>query len=124
MLDFHQKRKVRGIMYHKVTLGFLAVLTLLSLHSTWSVFKKEKESENLMNISLEHVKELRKRNEDLQSKIDKLATVTGIEEEIRTKFSVAKDNENLVVVVPVDSSKASTTSPKTNLWQKIKNFFK
>lgn len=124
MLDFHQKRKVRGIMYHKVTLGFLAVLTLLSLHSTWSVFKKEKESENLMNISLEHVKELRKRNEDLQSKIDKLATVTGIEEEIRTKFSVAKDNEKLVVVVPVDSSKASTTIPKTNLWQKIKNFFK
>ena len=123
MLDFHQKRKIRSIMYHRITLVALSVLVLIILHSTWVVYKKEQESEEMKNVSLEQVKELRQRNDELTSKIDKLATVSGVEEEIRSKFSVVKDNENMVVVVPDKDSEASTTGSKISFWRKIWSFF-
>ena len=113
MLDFQQKRKVRAVMYHRATLGALFLLVLLALHSTWAVYKKKRTSDEIKNITLNHVSDLRKRNEDLQEKIDKLATVSGIEEEIRSKFSVAKDDEKMVVVIP-SSEKEVSTSTKRN----------
>ena len=119
--DFHQKSKIRGVMYHKVTLGILAVITLVMLHSTWSVYQKKVESEGLKQISLQNVKELEERNAALVAKIGRIDTQPGLEEEIRSKFSVAKDNENVVVIIPNQSEKASTTPKSVNFWAKIKN---
>ena len=122
MLDFQQKRKWRGVMYHKITLVILFIFVILALHSTWSVYKKKRESEKMKNISLIHVKELQSRDAQLKLKIERLSTPTGLEEEIRSKFSVAKDNENMVVVVE-DQNTEATTTPKVSFWQKIFNFF-
>jgi propanediol dehydratase small subunit len=91
-------------------------------HSTWTVYKKKQSSQEMKDISLQNVIELRVRSEDLKSKIETLKTDTGIEEEIRSKFNVTKDNENMVVVVDDEKNVASTTAPKANLWQKIINF--
>jgi hypothetical protein len=84
---------------------------------------KKRESEKLKESSLQSVLDLRERDEELSQKMEKLKTPEGVEEEIRTKFGVAKENENVVIIVNEDSNaKASTT--KTSLWQKIKNIFK
>ena len=123
MLDFQQKRKFRSIVYHRVTLGILAVVVLIILHSTWVVYKKKKESDLMKNVSLEHLTELHDRNDELQEKIDKLATVSGVEEEIRSKFSVAKDGENMVVVVHGEDSKPAVATTSISFWQKVKEFF-
>ena len=123
MLDFQQKRKFKAILYHRITLVVLAVLVLLVLHSTWVVYKKERESQDMKNVSLQHVEDLRQRNDDLNSKIDKLATVSGVEEEIRVKFSVAKDNETMVVIVPSQEALATTTKVDVGFWEKLKNMF-
>ena len=109
-------------MYHKITLVILFIFVILALHSTWSVYKKKRESEKMKNISLIHVKELQSRDAELKLKIERLSTPTGLEEEIRSKFSVAKDNENMVVVVE-DQNTEATTTPKVSFWQKIFNFF-
>ncbi len=123
MLDIQQKRKVRVFMYHRVTLVVLFVLVLFALHSTWSVYRKKIDSEEMKEISAAQVDGLKKRESDLESKIDKLATVYGVEEEIRSKFSVAKDGENMVVIIPDEKQKASTTSQKKGVWYIIKNLF-
>ncbi len=123
MLDYGQKRKVRSVMYHKATLVILAVLVLVMARSTWIVYQKKISSEEMKNVSLQNVEELRSRNNDLTAKIERLGTQTGIEEEIRSKFSVVKEKENMVVVVEDQNSEISTTSPKTGLWNLIKSFF-
>ena len=123
MLDIQQKRKVRAVMYNRVTLGFLFVLVLLALHSTWRVYNKKMASEQMKNITMEQVKGLRDRNSDLEAKIDELATVSGIEQEIRSKFSVAKDNERMVVVVPSTDSEATSTPRSIGFWESLKNYF-
>lgn len=121
MLDFHQKRKVRAVMYHRATLIILSILVLLSIHSVWSVYQKKSISEQAKNVALKHTEELRSREGELQANIGRLKTGTGIEEEIRSKFTVAKDGENMVVVV--DDSRSGTSSPETSFWQQIKDFF-
>jgi cell division protein FtsB len=122
MLDIQQKRKLRSVMYHKVTVSVLFLFVLLSIHSTWSVYKKKRESEEMKSISLANVIELRDRNEALQDKINRLDTPAGVEEEIRSKFSVAKENENMVVIVPDSSSSSTKNKGNESLWAKFKNF--
>ncbi len=122
MLDIQQKRKLRAVMYHKYTLVVLSLVLVFFIHSTWVVYAKKIESENLVVLSKDRLHSLKSREEDLTNKIDRLNTEAGIEEEIRSKFSVTKDNENMVVVVQDKENQTSTTTPKIGFWQKIKNF--
>lgn len=124
MLDIQQKRKLRSFMYHKVTLSLLFLMVLVFIHSTWVVYKKKVESEELMNISKERVISLKEREVDLNQKISRLDTEVGIEEEIRSKFSVTKDNENMVVVVSREEKVATTVPEHLSLWSKFINWFK
>lgn len=122
MLDFQQKRKVRSLMYNRITVGVLGVLALLFIHSTWQVYKKKIESEEQRNISLEHVQELRDRDSELKSQMASLETTAGVEAEIRSKFSVAKDNENMVVIISDDDAQSSTTVPAASIWSRIRGW--
>ncbi len=122
MLDFQQKRKIRSFAYNKFTLIALFILVLIFLHSTWVIYQKEQESQRLKNISEQHLEELKYRNTDLEARMERLQTDSGIEEEIRSKFTVAKEGENMVVVV--DDQNAATTSPQpVGFWQKLKAIF-
>jgi cell division protein FtsB len=122
MLDFHQKRKIKSVVYNKVTLIILLLLVLMVARSTWVVFKKERTSAEMKNLSLKNVQELRDRNKELELKIKELETGTGIEEEIRLKFDVVKGDENMVVVVDDKNSDMSTTTEKVGWWEKVKYF--
>ena len=122
MLDFQQKRKVRGFLYNRITIGVLLLILIVLLRSTWAVYQKKIESENFKEASLKNVESLRARSSDLQSKIDRLATKQGIEEEVRSKFSVAKDNENMVIIVP-DNSTTTAEVAKTDFWSRLESFF-
>ena len=113
---------MRTVMYNKVTLVVLFVLVIMVFHSTWNVYKKKTESEDMKNLSYQRVEELRGRSNELQAKIDRLSTQTGIEEEIRSKFSVAKGDENMVIVVDEDGS-SSTAPVKHGFWAKFTGFF-
>jgi cell division protein FtsB len=124
MLDFQQKRKVRSFMYNRITIGFLSVIILLVLHSTWVVYRKKVESERVKQNSLKNVESLRARDQELQEKIDRLSTKQGIEEEVRLKFSVAKDDENIVIIVQDETASTGEKIKKQGLWDRIKSVFR
>ncbi len=123
MIDFQQKRKIRFVAYHKVTLVILFIIVLIFAHSTWVVFQKKRESEAMKNISMKATEELRQRDADLKSKIERLGTASGVEEEIRSKFNVVKNNENMVVIVDDQSSTTQTVILPVGFWGKIFDFF-
>ena len=122
MLDFQQKRKIRAVMYHPATLVVLGLLVLIFAHSTWTVWQKKVESDKMKRISMQNVAGLESRDADIQAKIERLGTDPGIEEEIRSKFSVAKANEAMVIVVD-DKTATTTTPPPQSVWQKMWRFF-
>lgn len=124
MLDIQQKRKFRSILYHRITIGILFVIVILALHSTWKVYMKKRESVMLKDASLVRLNELELRNNDLETKINKLNTTSGVEEEIRSKFSVAKEEENMVIIVREEDISSSTHTENATMWSKIKGLFR
>ena len=123
MIDFQQKRKVRSVMYHKVTLVILGILVLLSLRSVWLIYQKQRESEELLKTSQQHVADLTARENEVHNEINQLQTPEGVEAEIRSKFSVAKIGENVVLIVDSTASSSQGKSPGKSWWQKIVDFF-
>lgn len=109
--------------YSRVVIGILLLVVLFMAHSTWTVYKKKMASEEMKNISLQNVEDLRRRNKDLESKINRLDTTPGIEEEIRLKFNVVKGDEDMVVIVDDEVNGDSATSSSSGFWQKIKKLF-
>lgn len=124
MLDFQQKRKVKSFLYNRVTAGILLVIVLLVARSTWSVYQKQMESESLRKLSEKKVLELELRNKEINDKIQALDTAPGLEREIRSKFNVVKEKENMVVILDDTNSNNYNSTTTKSFWQKVKNFFK
>lgn len=124
MLDFQQKRKVKSFMYNRVTIGILFVIMLFVTRSTWSVYQKQIQSESLKSLSEKKVLELELRNKEINDKIQALETSQGIEKEIRSKFNVVKENENMVIIIDENKDNDSVSTTTESFWKRIKNFFK
>ncbi len=122
MLDSQQKRKASQIMYHKVTLVTMAIFAVFVLHFTWVVHGKKIESDELKNTSLKYNQGLEKRQTELVAQTERLNTEVGKEAEIRLKFSVAKEKENIVVIVD-DTPATNTPIEEKSFWQRITDLF-
>ncbi len=124
MLDPVQKRKLKGFLYHKTTLLCLLLLVLYALYSTFSVVIKQRESERLLSISAEQLEKLEKRHADIQYKIDNLGTTAGLEAEIRSRFSMAKEGENVAIIVTEKKDEAVPTPPAKTFWERFLSIWK
>ncbi len=125
MLDFQQKRQIKKVIYSRVTIFILFVVVIFLARSTYSIYKKEQLSSANYNETKKEYDSLKERQTMLSSEISSLKTDTGIEEEIRSKFNVAKPGETVVVVV--DNTASSTTNSNgqnLSLWQRLLNLFK
>lgn len=127
MLEFQEKKKLRNILYSKVTLIALFVVLIFIARATFSVYYKQKVSgENLSKVK-EEVAELKKREKMLNSEIDRLKTDKGTEEEIRKKFMVGKAGEQVIIIVDDDKSNkngAVGDDEDKSIWDKFIDFFR
>jgi len=99
MLEFHERRKLKRLLYSKVTLVVLLVVAALLLHSVWNVYQKEHGTRIIKAKRLEELNSLRGREAALQAEIDRLNTSRGVEEEIRKKFEVVREGESVIVII-------------------------
>ncbi len=99
MKEFQSKNTVKKRIYSKTSIVILAILLLLTARGVFSVYQKER----LTRIEVERVQrekeELQKRYEVIRDNSEMLKSKEGIEAEIRTKFDVIKEGEEVVVVV-------------------------
>lgn len=99
MREFSQKRRMMKKIYSIPVLIFLLIILFFVLKGTWGIFKKSSFSEK-QRIAVEaELIALQERKNSIEKKIQRLNTETGIEEEIRSKFDVAKEGERLIVIV-------------------------
>lgn len=99
MFDFHEKRKIRQIVYSKVFIGSLLVLSLLIAHSAYERFRVERDMALKRDEKAEELLKLKERASVLESKISHLENERGIEAELRSRFDVAKEGEQVVVIL-------------------------
>ena len=125
MLEFQEKRKIKRLLYSKITLVCLLLLIALLIKMVWGVYEKQAlTADNLAKTSAS-LETLQAREEMLSSEIDRLKTKSGTEAEIRDKYGLAKPGEEVITIVDQDNSTSSdTASSDDDLWQKIKDWFK
>ncbi|MCX6717598.1 MAG: septum formation initiator family protein [Candidatus Taylorbacteria bacterium] len=120
MVDFQRKKNIRKVIYSRITIFVLFVVVIFLLRAVYDIYKKERVSFKSVASVEENYNDLKNRQSMLKSEIERLNTDKGVEEEIRSKFSVSKPGETVVVIVD-NSSNTSTDSENTgqSFWQKI-----
>ena len=125
MLDFREKTQLRKIVYSKVTLVVFALILFLVARGAWGMYDKSVEASAKRDAAAKQLVDLVAREKELNSDIDHLSTDRGIEEEIRNRFMVAKEGENVIIVSDPANKETpnSITVPddtlQPSLWQKM-----
>jgi|SRR3989344_172619 len=123
MKDFKAAQRIRRKLYSKTVFVILAVITLVLLKGAWGVFQKQQESgKNLARVEKELVT-ASERQVELEQSVKNLETIQGIEEEIRSRYSVAKPGEEVVLIVDPPVPDDGTLSERGSSWSKIKKWF-
>lgn len=124
MDDFRQKQKMRKVMYSKWMFGVLGLLLCVMVWKTWGIFQKERMAHRVLEESrLEHAA-LAQQAEELSTDIDHLNTEEGLEEVVRDRYGVAKDGEQVIVLIEEESTEFSKEGEETGFWAKVKAFFR
>lgn len=125
MFDFHEKRKLRSFVYSIPSLIILGTVIILLIYSVWGVFQKERETQFKKNVRSTVLEELLGREEELQAEIDRLNTKRGIEEEIISRFEVARPGERVLILVDIPPEEdTDTLNRRPNIFQRFLNIFR
>ena len=94
-----RKRKIKQRVYSWPVVMLLVVVAFFFMTNTWDVYKKYSESrKNIAGLAESNQRAL-ERQEELKKQIGYLQSERGLEEEIRQKFNVAKEGEQVIVIV-------------------------
>lgn len=127
MFKFQEKKRIRNILYSKITLFAIFVILIFLVKATFGVYYKNKVSGENLSKAKEEIAELEKREKALNSKIERIRTDKGTEEEIRKKFMVGKVGEQVIVIVDenkINKNGKAESDEKEGIWSKFLNIFR
>ncbi|MCM2339450.1 MAG: septum formation initiator family protein [Burkholderiales bacterium] len=99
MKSFQKNKRFNRLFQSKVFLLFLGIVLLVSFYSIFGFMNKMRETVKNKNIVRDKIEELEKTKEKLNLDIKKLDTKDGTEESIRQKFGLAKEGEEMIMIV-------------------------
>ncbi len=120
MAEFQKNKGWQNILYSKLTLTVLAIFVIIFSYNMVGIVKHSIETTKEKNLAEQKITDLKAEQDKLNAEIDSLKTDTGVEENIRDKFHLAKPGEGLVVIV---SPKDEPAPLRQNFWQFLKNIF-
>jgi len=124
MLKFQEKRKIRGIFYSKIIVFVLLIINVFLLNAVFNVYRKrEITKENLLKTATVF-SDLESRETMLSSEIERLKTDHGIEEEIRDRYGMVKDNEEVITIINDRNKDPVLNNSSASFWGKILGWFK
>lgn len=121
MFDFRQKRKIRTILESRIVWAILLILAGFMALSTYGHYQIAEEATEKRIEAEQEKMSLEKRKEDLTEEVKYLSDERGIEAEMRRQFDVAKEGEQIVIIVEdeekatVSTETATATSDKTEV---------
>lgn len=99
MHEFRQKRRPLRFYYSNVLIFFLFIILVLVAKGVWNIYIKERLAIADKIERGADIASLKSREAFLEKELNRLKTENGVEREIREKFNVKKDGENVAVIV-------------------------
>lgn len=125
MKKFQEKKKFAEVMQSRPALVLLGIVLLAFSWSVFGLLGRMQETAKNRKIEEDKIVELQQRKENLSTNIASLKTEKGVEENIREKFGLTKDGEDVIVIVD-DKNQANPTKEKqsTGFLSFFTNIFK
>ena len=125
MRNFQQKKVWGNMLRSKPVLVILGILILFFAWNVLGFWNKMQETVKNKKIIEDKVAELQQQKTKLSSDINSLNTDQGKEKVFRENYGLAKEGEDMIVIVE-DKNKPAAP-PETNsggFWSFLKNWFK
>lgn len=110
-------------MYSRNAVIALAIITVFLLKGVVGVIQKDIESRKNVALMEAELNAAKARNAELIKNIELLNTQAGVESEIRQKFSVSKEGEEVAVIVDTPKSSTTNTDEQKGFFGSIIDFF-
>lgn len=123
MLRISDKLLFKKIVFGKVGLVVLIIIFVVVAKGTWAVYKKASFAKYNRDLAKQELTGLYEREEALQEELTRLGTQRGLEEEIRQKFDVGREGEQLIVLVDALEPEEVAEFKKPTIWEEIVEFF-
>lgn len=126
MREFNNRKKLKRLLYSKLSIILLIIILFFTARASFFLFLKQNESQQKEEKAKAELSLLKSRKEVLEREVERLSTEGGIEEEIRDKFKLAKEDESVVVIINNEEEKI-IPEEKISFFEsiriKIANFF-
>lgn len=99
MFDFHEKRKIRNILYSWPVIVFLVFCTIFLSVSVYHRYTVAHDMSLKLSAREHELEALKQQAELLDSKVEYLKNDRGVEEELRNRFDVAREGEQVIILV-------------------------
>lgn len=94
-----QRQATRKRLYSKVTVVILVIVLILLLRPTWNIYQKSREGKKNLEKAKTELNTLNERKLELQGDLEYIKSDHGLDQEIRSKFGLTKENETMVVII-------------------------
>jgi cell division protein FtsB len=111
MFDFHEKRKIRRVVYSKFFITGIFIVTGFILMSAYERFIIEREMALKLSDRVNVLEQLEMRASSLETRVEHLRNERGIEEELRNRFDVIKEGEQVVVIIDDETKDTGEPTP-------------
>jgi cell division protein FtsB len=124
MRQFHKKKQIRKYLYSKFSIFLMFILIFFLSRGTIGIYQKHQESLSRKNLSAARLARLEQREAEIKDEIYRLESRLGIEEELRSRYSFAKEGEKLIIILNNNESEEFfETVEDKNIWEKTMSWF-
>ncbi|MBU1046424.1 hypothetical protein KKH36_01415 [Patescibacteria group bacterium] len=120
----NKKKKTYTKLYSWLIIFVLFVIVLFLTKNVYGVLQGERKSQLNREQSEAILRELEEKRDSISSEIEYLKTEKGVETELRDKFRIVKQGEEMAVIInPENEDKDLYINEKQGFFIKIKDFF-
>lgn len=96
--DYRARARFKRFLFSKTVAVVLAAVFVFFAQAAWGMYEKSVEARERADRVRSELEALEARYAKVQADIQRLSDERGIEEEIRTRFMVAKEGEEVLVI--------------------------
>lgn len=109
-------------MRRRLVILVLLLLVAGGVRGVWGVYKKEQDSRALRREAEAQVAQLKEREASLRRDMAALKSERGVEEVLRQDYELAKEGEEVIVIV--ENTPPDPPEPEPTTLQKFENLFR